>query len=164
MEKYKILELAKKYKTKSGKLIGVLEDIQKEERYLSEETMRNVAEVLGVSPSKVYEVATFYSLFNLKPVGKHIVTVCMGTACHVKGAPRVLEMLEDLLGVKPGETTEDGKFLLTTKDGEFTVNTARCFGACSMAPVIMVDGKIYGYVNSEKLPKILKEYGWGDKK
>ncbi len=164
MTRDEIIEIVKKYETNTGKLLGVLEDIQKEEGYISEEAMRTVSEFLNVPLSKVYEVATFYSFFNLKPVGKHIVTVCMGTACHVKGATRVLEMLEDLLGVKPGETTSDGKFMLTTKDRKFTVNTARCFGACSMAPVIMVDGKIYGYVNSDKLPRILKEYGWGDER
>ncbi len=163
MDKQGIIKIVEKYKCDAGKLLNVLEDIQKEEGYLSEVSLKNVSSVLGIPLTKIYSVATFYSFFNLKPVGAHIVTVCMGTACHVKGAFQVLEALEDLLGVKPGETTEDGKFMLTTKDRKFTVNTARCFGACSMAPVIMVDGKIYGYVNAKKLPLILKEYGWGVK-
>jgi NADH-quinone oxidoreductase subunit E len=164
MDKQNVYRIVQKYNVDSGKLLGVLEDIQREEGYLSEETLKNVAEVLKVPLTRVYSVATFYSFFNLVPVGKHIITVCMGTACHVKGAYHVLETLQDLLEVKPGETTEDGKFMLTTYDKEFTVNTARCFGACSMAPVIMVDGKIYGYVNAKNLPLILKEYGWGEKK
>ena len=163
MNKESVAKIALKYKNNSGKLLGILEDIQKEERYLSETTLFNVSKVLNVPLGQVYSVATFYSFFNLRPVGKHIVTVCMGTACHVKGASRVLEMLEELLGIAPGETTDDGKFMLTTKDEKFTVNTARCFGACSMAPVIMVDGKIYGHIDSKSLPQILKEYGWGER-
>ena len=163
MDKQGILSIVQRYKSDSGRLLNVLEDIQKEEGYLSEASLKNVSEVLRIPLTKIYSVATFYSFFNLKPVGSHIVTVCMGTACHVKGAFHVLETLEELLGVRPGEMTKDGKFMLTTKDRKFTVSTARCFGACSMAPVIMVDGKIYGYVNAKNLPLILKEYGWGAK-
>ncbi len=163
MTKEKIVEISEKYEKDSGKLLGVLEDIQKIEGYLSPETIKNVSEVLNIPLTKVYSTVTFYSFFNLKPVGKHIITVCMGTACHVKGATKILEMLEDLLGVRAGESTSDGKFLITTSDRNFTLNTARCFGACSMAPVIMIDGKVYGYINAEKLPKILKEYGWGER-
>ena len=163
MNKEEVAEVALRYKNNSGKLLGILEDIQKKERYISDTTLLNVSEVLKLPLGQVYSVATFYSFFNLKPVGKHIVTVCMGTACHVKGAPHVLEMLENLLGIKIGETTNDGKFMLTTKDEQFTVNTARCFGACSMAPVVMVDGKIYGHVDAKNLPQILKEHGWGER-
>ncbi len=163
MDKERIAEIASRYKNNSGKLLGIFEDIQQEERYLSEATLFNVSEVLNVSLSQAYGVATFYSFFNLKPVGKHIITVCMGTACHVRGAVRILKSLEKLLGVEPGETTDDGKFMLTTKDKEFTVNTARCFGACNMAPVVRIDGKIYGYNTPEKLPSILKKYGWSEK-
>ncbi|NIA22606.1 MAG: NAD(P)H-dependent oxidoreductase subunit E [Proteobacteria bacterium] len=163
MDRKNVSRIARKYNVYSGKLLGVLEDIQKEERYLSEETLKNVADVLDVPLTRVYSVATFYSFFNLVPVGKHIITVCMGTACHVKGAYRILEVLQDLLGVRPGETTKDGKFMPTTHDKKFTVSTARCFGACSMTPVVMIDGKIYGYVNAKNIPLILKEYGWGEK-
>ncbi len=164
MTREEIAEIMRKYENKTGRLLGILEDIEKEEGYISRESMELVAEALKIPVSKVYEVATFYSFFNLKPVGKHIITVCMGTACHVKGASRILEALEELLGVNPGEVTDDGKFMLTTKDREFTVNTARCFGACSMAPVIRIDEKIYGYVNLDKIPNILKEYGWKKEK
>jgi NADH:ubiquinone oxidoreductase subunit E len=118
---------------------------------------------IGVPLSQLYSLATFYSFFELQPVGRHIITVCQGTACHVKGAPRILSALEDLLGIKREETTPDRKFSLTTNDLEFTLNTARCFGACSMAPVIRVDGKVYGYNTPEKLPQILKRYGWREK-
>jgi len=83
----------------------------------------------------------------------------MGTACHVRGAPRILEALEGMLGVEC-ETTEDGKFSVTTDDNKFTLDIARCFGACSMAPVLRIDGNLYGYAAAEDLPAILAEYGW----
>jgi NADH:ubiquinone oxidoreductase subunit E len=83
----------------------------------------------------------------------------MGTACHVKGAPGILQALEEMFGIK-SDTTEDGKFSITTEDKKFTLEIARCFGACSMAPVLRVDGNLYGYATKEDLPKILAEYGW----
>ena len=160
MVKEQLDKIIDKYDTESGKLLGILEDIQRSEGYLSKEALIYVSRYLNVPLSKLYSLATFYSFFNLQPVGEHIITVCMGTACHVKGAPHILETLEELLNVSPGETTADGKFMLTTKDRSFTLNTARCFGACSMAPVVRVDGKIYGYNTPKKLPAILKKYGW----
>ncbi len=163
MNREEIKRIIARYPEQSGRLLGVLEDIQNKEKYISTESMKNISELLDVPFTKVYSVATFYSFFNLKPVGTHMIKVCMGTACHVKGAPRVLETIENLLGIKPGEVTDDGKFLLTTSDRKFSVSVARCFGACSMAPVIMIDKKVYGFVDAKKLPKILKEYGWGDK-
>jgi len=114
--------------------------------------------------SKLYSVATFYSYFNLQPVGANIISVCMGTACHVKGAPQIMEALQDLLNLEGEGMTENRKFILTTKDECCTLTQARCFGACSMAPVISINEKVYGYVNVQKLPKILKEYGWQGKK
>ncbi len=163
MDKEKLQEIIDKYDTESGKLLGILEDIQRTEGYLPKDLLIYVSKHLNVPLSKLYSLATFYSFFNLQPVGKHIITVCMGTACHVKGAPHILETIEELLGISPGETTSDGKFMLTTSDKQFTVNTARCFGACSMAPVIRVDGKIYGYNTPKKVAEILKKYGWRGK-
>ncbi len=163
MVKEQLDKIIDKYDTESGKLLGILEDIQRSERYLPKDALIYVSKVLNVPLSKLYSLATFYSFFNLKPVGKHIITVCMGTACHVRGAPRILRRMEELLGVRQGESTSDGKFMLTTKDRSFTINTARCFGACSMAPVVRVDGKIYGYNTPEKLPSILAKYGWREK-
>jgi len=160
MDEEKLEEIISKYDIESGKLLGILEDIQRVEGYLPKDSLIYVSKRLNVPLSRLYSLATFYSFFNLQPVGKHIITVCMGTACHVKGAPHILETIEGLLGISPGETTPDGKFMLTTSDRQFTVNTARCFGACSMAPVIRVDGKIYGYNTPKKVAEILKEYGW----
>ncbi len=148
------------YKNPSGRILGILEDIQEQEKYLSKESLKYVASSLKIPLSRLYGIATFYSFFNLNPVGEHIISVCMGTACHVKGAPEILENLEYLLGVNEGEVTEDGKFMLTTYDKRFSLNTARCFGCCSMAPVIKVNDRLYGYVSLKELPKILKEYGW----
>ncbi len=160
MDVEKIEEIIGRYKNPSGRLLGILEDIQQLERYLSRESLKYVADRLGVPFSSVYSVATFYSFFNLQPVGKHIISVCMGTACHVKGALEILENLKYLLKVDVGNSTEDGKFMLTTEDRSFSLNTARCFGCCSMAPVIRVDDKVYGYVKVKNLLGILKEYGW----
>ncbi len=160
MDQKKLDEIILRYTSPSGRLLGILEEIQGSERYLPREALEYVSQKLNVPLSELYSIATFYSFFNLKPVGEHVITVCMGTACHVRGAPRILGKLEELLEVKQGESTVDGKFMLTTKDRAFTINTARCFGACSMAPVVRVDGKIYGYNTPEKLPDILRQYGW----
>ncbi len=158
-----IREIVSKYKNPSGKILGILEDIQEKERYISKESLKNVSKAINVPVSRLYSIATFYSFFNLNPVGEHIISVCMGTACHVKGAPEILKNLEYLLNVKAGNVTENGKFMLTTEDKHFSLNTARCFGCCSMAPVIRVDDKLYGYVSLGDLEKILKEYGWDNK-
>ncbi|MGB9833851.1 MAG: NAD(P)H-dependent oxidoreductase subunit E [bacterium] len=163
MEQEKIDEIISRHITASGRLLSILEEIQKVAGYLPKQSLVYLSKQTGVPLSQLYSLATFYSFFELQPVGKHIITVCQGTACHVKGAPRLLSALEDLLDIKRGETTPDRKFSLTTDDLEFTLNTARCFGACSMAPVIRVDGKVYGYNTPEKLPQILKRYGWREK-
>jgi len=160
MKQEKWDEIISRYSSPSGRILSILEDIQEEERYLPEEALVYVSKKIGVPLSQLYSLATFYSFFELQPIGLHIITVCQGTACHVRGASRNLQTLEHLLGVSNGETTPDGKFSLTTADRAFTLNIARCFGACSMAPVIRIDAKIYGYNTPEKLPQILKQYGW----
>ncbi len=161
MDQSKLSEIIFKHQQPSGRLLAILEDIQKEEGYLPKELIKSLSEQIDAPLSKLYSLATFYSFFNLKPVGENIISVCMGTACHVKGAPQLLETAVELLGVQPEETTENGKFMLTTEEGcSCTLSTARCFGACSMAPVLSVNNKIYGYVTTKQLPEILKEYGW----
>ncbi len=119
---------------RASRLVGVLQDIQQELRYLPQDALRHVSERLGVPLSRVYSVATFYQAFSLMPRGKHIVKVCMGTACHVRGAPRVLEELERKLGVGPGETTYDM---------EYTLMTVNCLGCCALGPVVVVDGEYH---------------------
>ncbi|MBP7120737.1 MAG: NAD(P)H-dependent oxidoreductase subunit E [Methanolinea sp.] len=143
----------------AGRLLGILGEIQNQEGYVSRETLEMLSEKVGVRISQLYGLATFYSYFTLRPVGDHVITICMGTACHVKGAVAILEALEGLLGIK-SDVTDDGKLSITTIDRKFTVEIARCFGACSMAPVLRIDGNLYGYATPEDLPGILGEYGW----
>ncbi len=163
MNKEHVENIIRRYENPEGKILGILEDIQETYKYLPKESLEFVSKKLGMPLSKLYSIATFYSFFNLKPVGEHIITVCMGTACHVRGAKDILNNLIELLKIGVNETTEDGKFFLTTEDKHFSLNTARCFGCCSMAPVIRVDDKIFGYVTIKDLPKILKAYGWKSK-
>lgn len=148
-----------RYDDPAGRLLGILGEIQDADGYISREALGMLAEKLDVRLAQLYSLATFYSYFSLTPVGEHVITVCMGTACHVKGAPEVLSALESLLKIS-GDTSEDGKFSVTTGDKKFTLEIARCFGACSMAPVLRIDGNLYGYATAGKLPAILKEYGW----
>lgn len=118
------------YRHNPARLVGILQDIQKELRYLPQDALRHVAERLAVPLPRVYSVATFYQAFSLTPRGRHIVKVCMGTACHVRGAPRVLEELERKLGIKAGETTYDL---------EYTLLTVNCLGCCALGPVVVMD-------------------------
>ncbi|MBC8378557.1 MAG: NADH-quinone oxidoreductase subunit NuoE [Planctomycetes bacterium] len=130
-------------------LIAVLHKAQELYGYLPEDVMDQVADKMQIPTAHIWGVATFYHYFNLKPVGKHIVSVCMGTACYVKGADKVLEALKKELGIPVGETTEDKLF---------TLQEARCLGACGIAPVIMIDDKIYGELDSKKTIDLLNQY------
>lgn len=138
-----------KYKGKPGSLIPVLHEVQKKVGYLPLEVQQYVANKLNVPFSKVYGVVTFYSYFSTTPKGEHTIGVCLGTACYVKGANAVLDRLKNELGVEVGGTSSDGRFTLTL---------TRCVGACSMAPVLMIDDKVYGQLTPEMLPDILKKY------
>jgi len=148
-----------RYEAEEGKLLGILSEIQEQEGYIPKETLVMLSQKLEVRLSRLYSLVTFYSFFSLQPVGEHIITVCMGTACHVKGAEAVLAALEQHLGIE-ASATQDGKFSVTTTDNQFTVTIARCFGACSMAPVLSVDGNLFGYATPENLPAILAGFGW----
>jgi NADH:ubiquinone oxidoreductase subunit E len=132
----------------SSELIEILQDIQKNYNYLPEEALREVADKLNVAPIEVFRVANFYKAFTLKPRGKHLVTICLGTACHVRGAPKFLDEVAGQLGVKPGETTEDG---------QFTVEGVNCLGACALGPVVIMDGKYYDHMTTAKLRKLIQE-------
>ena len=129
-------------------LIAVLHKAQELYGYLPEDVMDQVADRMQIPTAHIWGVATFYHYFNLKPVGKHIVSVCMGTACYVKGADKVLEALKKDLGVQVGETTEDKLF---------TLQEARCLGACGIAPVIMIDDKIYGELDPKKTVDLINK-------
>jgi NADH:ubiquinone oxidoreductase subunit E len=148
-----------RYDSPSGRLLGILEEIQNEERYIPRESLEQLSEKLDVPLSQLYSLVTFYSFFSLVPVGDHRITVCMGTACHVKGAAEILTTLESLLGFPEG-ITEEKRDPVTTEDNAFTLEIARCFGACSIAPVLRVDNTLYGYAKAGDLPGILEEYGW----
>ena len=130
-----------------GSLIAALEDIQARYRYLPPEALILVSERLGVPLSQTYSVATFYNAFSLKPKGKHCLNVCMGTACHVRGSPHVLNRLETKLGVKPGDTTRDRRF---------TLETVNCLGACALGPIVVTDGEYSGQMTPQKADQLLK--------
>ncbi len=159
MDETTLDEIISRYNAPSGRLLGILREIQDKEGYIPRESLEMLSEKLDVRRSQLYSLTTFYSYFSLTPVGDHVITVCMGTACHVKGAVEILLALEWMLGIK-SDTSQDGKFSITTEDKKFTLEIARCFGACSMAPVLRVDGNLYGYATKEDLPAILAEYGW----
>ena len=130
-------------------LISYLQDIQKDLNYLPQDALRIVARRVNVSLPRVYGIATFYKAFSLLPRGRHLVHVCLGTACHVRGGQKLLESFERELGVQAGETTYDDRFSL---------ESVRCVGCCGLAPVFMVDGKFYGKMTQEKIPEVLSHY------
>ena len=130
-------------------LIAVLHKAQELYGYLPEEVMDHVANKMQIPTAHIWGVATFYHYFNLKPIGKHVVSVCMGTACFVKGADKIVNTIRKHLNVAVGETTEDKLF---------TLQEARCLGACGIAPVIMIDDKIYGELDSKKTIDLLNQY------
>ncbi len=138
-----------KFEGMKGALMPALQEIQEHYGYLPEPTIHLVAERLNVYTSQIYGVLTFYAQFHLEPRGKYIVRVCMGTACHVKGAGRIADTIEDRLGIGHAETTEDLKF---------TVEHVACIGACGMAPVIMVNDGTYGSMTVQKLDEVLNKY------
>ena len=131
-----------------GELINILHEAQHLMGYLPEEMQRMIARKLNIPVSKVYGVVTFYAFFTMTAKGKYPISVCMGTACYVRGAEKLLEEFKRRLNIKEGETSEDGKFFL---------GSLRCVGACSLAPVVMVNDRVYGNVTAEKVGDILKE-------
>jgi len=132
---------------KQGALISVLHKSQELFGYLPQEVQLHVARKLDLPAAKVNGVVTFYSYFSEVPKGEHVISVCLGTACFVRGAEELLHELQDKLKIKAGQTTTDGKF---------TIDALRCVGACGLAPVIIVDGKVYGRVKKEQIADILK--------
>jgi len=141
--------IIERYSEQHGALIPVLHEAQQLFGYLPEEVQRRVAEGLGVTLSEVYGVATFYSLFSLKPRGMHKIGVCLGTACYVRGASAILAEMERLLNIKVNDTTDDGKF---------TLEITRCIGACGLAPVMTIDEDVHGRLTTDKIKEILSRY------
>ena len=129
--------------------ISILQDLQDEYQYLPREALLLVAGKLKVPASRIYSVANFYTAFSLKPKGEHIIKVCMGTACHVRGAPRVLEVIENITGIRPGETDAELKFSL---------DTVNCLGCCALGPVMEIDEQHLGKLLPDMAADLLKEY------
>jgi NADH:ubiquinone oxidoreductase subunit E len=145
-------QIVTKYGGDQRALISLLLDIQDQFYYLPQAALERVAEKVGVPPVQVYQVARFYKAFSLKPRGKHMLTVCVGTACHVRGGERLVDQLGRLLKVAPGETTEDKLF---------TLQTVNCLGCCALGPVLVVDGTYYGKMSATKIDKVLNKYRAG---
>jgi NADH-quinone oxidoreductase subunit E len=142
------VSVVEKYGRERSYLIQILHEVQREYSYLPEEVLRNIATMMDVSLVDVYGVATFFKAFSLEPKGKHLVTCCMGTACHVRNSTGVLEEAKRFLGIDPGETTEDMLFSL---------ETVNCLGACAMGPIVVVDNKYHGEMTPAKVKKVLKD-------
>jgi NADH-quinone oxidoreductase subunit E len=132
----------------SSELIEVLQDVQETYNYLPEEVLRTVSARLNVPEIEVFRVANFYKAFTLQPRGTHLLTFCMGTACHVRGSQKLVDEIAAQLGVKPGETTDDGKF---------TVETVNCLGACALGPIAVLDGKYYDHITPAKLRALIQD-------
>ncbi len=148
--KKQIDEVINKFVGKKGLLIPLLQEIQNIERYLSKETLRYVSEKTGIKLADIYGVATFYTMFRLKPQGKHIIRVCKGTACHVSGANSIANSVRQELNL-----TEEKD---TTDDGLFTLMEVACLGCCSLAPVIMINDQTFGKLTSDSVKEVIKKF------
>ena len=143
----KVDSIIDSYTDKKEQLISLLQDIQAEFNYLPQDVLIKISQKLDIPLSQVYSVATFFRAFSLAPRGRHLITVCLGTACHVRGGQRLVDKVERDYGIKPSETTEDMKF---------TLETVNCLGCCALGPVVVVDGKYESQMNPEKLDRVLK--------
>lgn len=148
-QKAKVKQVLQKYQHDKSLLVDILQDIQSETGYLPKEVLEETGKGLGVPVSRVYSVATFFKAFSLTPRGRHLINVCMGTACHVRGAVKVLEQIEQELGTKTGETTSDLKF---------TLETVNCVGACALGPMVIIGENYHGEMTPEAVGSVLKNY------
>jgi NADH-quinone oxidoreductase subunit E len=146
----KLEKILANYRGEREELIPILQETQEEFRYLPAAAMREIARFLNITVNTVYGVATFYAQFKLTPLGKKVIRVCRGTACHVRGSAKVLAEIEKQLGIKAGETTPDL---------EYTLETVACIGACALAPTMTIDGEVYGKMTTTKVAEVL-----GDRK
>jgi len=147
--KDKVIEICGEFNNDPNDLIAILHKAQNHFGFLPKEVQSAIAEVIKVPQSKIYGVVSFYSYFTMIPKGKHPISICMGTACYVKGAEKILKEFEKKLDIKNGQTTADGKF---------SMNTLRCIGACGLAPVVMIGERVYGNLKADEVEKIIKEY------
>ena len=144
-----IKEIINRYRDERTPLMMILSDIQKEYGYIPLDVQELVSEETGIPVAEIYGVVTFYSFFSLNPKGKYVIGVCLGTACYVKGGQQIIDKFSELLGIKPGETTEDGLF---------TLSALRCIGACSIAPAVNINGKVYPKMTVDNVIKVVEEY------
>jgi NADH-quinone oxidoreductase subunit E len=149
-EKEKLNQIFSRFKGTKDELIPVMEALQDEFGYLPKEVMHEISRFLKVPESNIYGVATFYALFRLVPRGKQMVSVCRGTACHVRGGSQILQEVEKRLGIKPGETT---------KDMEYSLETISCFGSCALSPVMVINKTVYGRMTPAKVGQVLEDSG-----
>ncbi len=145
----KLDAIIEKYGTGEGAVMRILQDAQEVYGYLPIEVQKMISEKTGVALAEIYGVATFYSQFSLNPKGQVAISVCLGTACYVKGAGKVIDKISEILGIQPGETSADGKFSL---------DATRCLGACGLAPVITINEDVYGKLKPEDIKGILEKY------
>ncbi len=149
MDINRIDQIVDKHQGETSSLIQILLEIQSENHWLPKDALERVSEKLQLSLTRIQHIATFYKAFSLVPKGRHEVHICMGTACHVRGAPRVLDTVQDLTGIRPGETDVDLKFSL---------ETVNCLGCCALGPVIEIDGKTHGKMVPVETAGVLKNY------
>ena len=148
-ERQKIIDLIKKHNEGPSSLVQVLTIIQEEHGYLPKDVQQLVATEMKVPFSRVFEVTSFYSRFTVEPKGKYEISVCMGTACFIKGSQIILDEIKKTLGIEEGQTTPDGLFTLTA---------SRCIGACALAPAIVINKEVHGMMDKQKLTKVLEQY------
>ena len=144
-----IIEIVERYKNEKTPLMLILSDIQNEYGYIPLEVQELVSAKTGIPVAEIYGVVTFYSYFSLKPKGKYVIGVCLGTACYVKGSQQIIDKFQELLKIKPGETSEDGLF---------TLDARRCIGACGIAPAVTINGKVYSKMTVDQVSKIVDSY------
>lgn len=144
-----INEICDRYANETTPLMMILSDIQKEYGYIPLDVQELVSDRTGISVAEIYGVVTFYSFFSLNPKGKYVIGCCLGTACYVKGAQQVIDKFSEVLGIKSGETTEDGMF---------TLDALRCIGACGIAPAVQINGKVYPKLAVSDVPGVIEEY------
>ncbi len=146
----KVNSILERYSRDASQLVSILQDIQAEYNWLPKEALEEVSQKLDLPLSRVFSVATFFKAFSLKPRGRHLINVCLGTACHVRGASKVLEQIERSLKISTGETTSDLKF---------TLEAVNCMGCCALGPVVNIDGEYFGQMSADKVDSILNRYG-----
>ena len=147
--KEKVGRVLQKYQHDSSVLVDILHDIQAEIGYLPKDVLEEASQALGVPLSRVYSMATFFKAFSLEPRGRHLINVCLGTACHVRGAVKVMEKIEQTLGIKTGETTADLKF---------TLERVNCVGACALGPMVIIGEDYHGEMTPDTVSSVLKNY------